>query len=143
MAPDFTSLYPKALHKKHLSAVYEFIDVYIDESGNTYVAVTKFGDKWISEQSTYPTSCAKKTCKKAVKYLFEKYFFEFIARIYQQIIDIPVGSDPVPLMIKLFFYIMTISSFEISRAFEKTLYEIYTSELKLKKENKSNSKLCF
>ena len=49
MTPDFTSLYPKALHNKHLQAVYEIIDLYVDESGNTYVAVTKFGDRWISE----------------------------------------------------------------------------------------------
>lgn len=54
-----------------------------------------------------------------------------------------MGSDPVSLMIKLFFYIMTISGFEIGRTLEKTLYEIYTSELKLKKKSKSNLNYAF
>ena len=54
-----------------------------------------------------------------------------------------MGSDPVPLMIKLFFCIMTICRFEISRTLETTLYEIYTSELKLKKKSKSNLNYAF
>lgn len=48
---------------------------------------------------TYLISFNVEAFKKAFKYLLDDSLFKFVTRIYQQIINIPVGSDPVPFIL--------------------------------------------
>ena len=87
-------------------------------------------------------SCIKKTCKKAIKYLLEKLYFEIYCKNIQthHIIDISMESPSVPFMLKFFFY--TAANILLVVKFENILQEIYTLDFKLKKKNTSTFEVC-
>ena len=125
----------------------------------------------MSELSGYPISFDKKKAfKKAVYYLLVNNFFKFGTRIYQQIIGIPVGSNPAPFMVNFFFsyyeneWIQNSikKDFEIARRFgdifhfvdnltamndgvelDKALHKIYRPKLESKKGNESPFQASF
>ena len=72
---DFLTLCTKIPHKKLSKVLYELIDSCFDGCDNTYVTVTRYGPKRISDPPRYPTWFDTRTFKKAVKYFLYNCFF--------------------------------------------------------------------
>ena len=50
--------------------MYELIKFCFDGGDSTYVTVTKYGAKWVSDTSSFPISFGKKAFEKAVNCFF-------------------------------------------------------------------------
>ena len=163
---DFSTLYTKIPHDKLLFVLNDLIDFCFQGGTNNHVAVTKFGAKWVTNPSKYTLTFDKTKMKNAVKYLMDNCYFTFGEKLFQQIIGIPMGSDPAPFMANLFLYyyeskwLKEIKKSDLHRArqfgntfrfiddlnamndggeFERSFKEIYPIELELKKEHGGSS----
>ena len=159
---DFSTLYTKIPHLKLISVLNELIDFCFQGGTNNLVAVTKSGAKWVSNCSKHILTFDKAKIKGAVKYLMENCQFTLGEKLFQQIIGIPMGSDPAPFMTNLFLYyyesrwIKELKRTNLTNArkfgntfrfiddliainddgeFEKNFPDIYPPELELKKEH--------
>ena len=159
---DFSTLYTKIPHEKLIAVLHELIDFCFQGGTKKKVAVTKFGAKWVSSNSKCELTFDKDQVKDAIKYLMENCHFTLGEKLFQQIIGIPMGSDPAPFMANLFLYyyesrwIKRLKKENLSDArkfghtyrfiddliaindggmFENNIHEIYPPELELKKEH--------
>ena len=101
---DFSTLYTKIPHDKLLYVLNNLIDFCFDGGSSDFIAITRFGAKWIDNPAQYKHVFNKQAIKDAVKFLMFNCFFTIGNKIFQQIIGIPMGSDPAPFFANLFLY---------------------------------------
>ena len=159
---DFSTLYTKIPHHKLIKVLNELVDFCFQGGCKKKIAVTKFGAKWVSNKSKCELTFDKQQIKDAIKYLMDNCQFTLGDKVFQQIIGIPMGSDPAPFMANLFLYyyesrwikklkkkdlniarkfgntfrfIDDLMAINDNGEFERNIHDIYPSELELKKEH--------
>ena len=167
---DFSTLYTKLPHDKLLNVLFKLIDFCFDGGTHKFLIFTKYGARWSNERKDYKICFDKQKMKNAVTYLLSNCNFTIGAKIFSQIIGIPMGSDPAPFFANLFLYfyerewinsvkkhdfirarrlcnifrfIDDLSVFNDDKEFEKNIKEIYPKELELTKENSNNPEASF
>ena len=167
---DFSTLYTKIPHDKLLYVLNSLVDFCFEGGMSEYVAVTDYGARWVANPSSYKFVFSKANIKLAIRYLMSNCFFTFGSQVFQQIIGIPMGSDPAPFFANLFLYyyeskwLKKIQKTDIARArrlantfrfiddlaaindggeFSRSYQEIYPPELELGQENIENSSASF
>ena len=159
---DFSTLYTKIPHHKLITVLNELVDFCFQGGTKKKIAVTKFGAKWVSKNSKCELTFDKKQIKDGIKYLMDNCQFTLGDKVFQQVIGIPMGSDPAPFMANLFLYyyesrwikelkkknlivarkfgntfrfIDDLMAINDDGEFERNIHDIYPSELELKKEH--------
>ena len=162
---DFSTLYTNIPHDKLIDVLNQLIDFCFKGWEDKHIAVTKFGAKWVTDQTKYDLVFSKKDVKNALQFLMSSCFFTLGNLLFKQVIGIPMGSDPAPFMANLFLYfyenkwLMQLKKQDLVSArkfgntfrfiddlcainddglFEKHYKEIYPRELELKKEHGGN-----
>ena len=97
---DFSTLYTKIPHDKLLFVLNNLIDFCFDGGPSDIIAVTKFGAQWVNDTKGFNLLFDKQKVKEAVKFLMSNCYFTIGNKIFQQIIGIPMGSDPAPFLCK-------------------------------------------
>ena len=159
---DFSTLYTKIPHDKLLFVLNSLVDFCFDGGTSDYIAVTNYGARWVTNPSKSKFMYNKSSIKLALRYLMSNCFFTFGQSVFQQVIGIPMGSDPAPFFANLFLYyyenrwLKNIQKTDIARArrlannfrfiddlaaindggeFSRSYLEIYPPELELSREN--------
>ena len=101
---DFSTLYTKIPHGKLLFVLNSLVDFCFKGGTSEHIAVTSNGARWVSNPDSYNFVFDKTRIKLAIRYLMSNCFFTFGSRVFQQIIGIPMGSDPAPFFANLFLY---------------------------------------
>ena len=167
---DFSTLYTKIPHDKLLSVLSTLVDFCFKGGTSEYIYVNDYGARWVSNPSTYGFVFGKSDIKLALRYLMSNCYFTFGDWVFQQIIGIPMGSDPAPFFANLFLYfyestwLRQIQKTDIARArrfsntfrfiddlstlndggeFSRSYHEIYPPELELGRENVDTSYASF
>ena len=164
---DFSTLYTKIPHDKLNDVLNKLIDFCFDGGECKFIAINKYGAKWVQNKSSCNVCFDKLTLKKAVAYLLENCYFTVGNALFRQLIGIPMGSDPAPFFANLFLYyfenefLKKLKKSDLSKArkfcntfrfvddlgalndggcFDLFWKEIYPSELELEKQNAEVSK---
>ena len=108
----------------------------------------KFGATWINDKSKFKTTFNEVSLKLAINFLLDNCFFNFGTLSFLQIMEIPVGSDPVYFVANLFLHYHENLWLYIQKAyllatcfilqmieFGKSFQDIYPTELELTKES--------
>ena len=167
---DFSTLYTKIPHNKLLHVLNNLIDFCFNGGGKSFIAVDRYSAKWVDEFDKKKFMFTKASLKKSVKYILNNCFFSFGNKIFQQVIGIPMGSDPAPFMANLFLFfyenkwVLKTKKSNLKHArmfgntfrfiddliaindgglFENNYMDIYPEELELKKENKEDRDATF
>ena len=167
---DFSTLYTKIPHDKLLYVLNNLIDFCFDGGSSKFVALTRFGASWVDNPSNYETTFNRQGVKDAVEFLMSNCFFTCGNKVFQQIIGIPMGSDPAPFFANLFLYfyeskyLRMLQRSDLRKArrfsnvfrfiddliaindwkeFEKCFKDIYPIELELGKENSGDQSATF
>ena len=168
---DFSTLYTNIAHDRLKKVLNELTDFCFDGVLGKYIVVNKFSIRWTSTKpNDNVTSFDKSSFKKAIKYILDNCFFKFGSKIFQQVIGIPMGSDPTPFMANLFLFyyedkwirktkkknlilarkfsnvfrfIDDLAALNDGGEFEKICHEIYPPELQLKRENVLSTEASF
>ena len=101
---DFSTLYTKIPHDKLLEVLNELVDFCFQGGTHQQLSVSKSGARWVSNSYRSGLRFDRKAVKDAIKYLMSNCFFTLGNKIFQQVIGIPMGSDPAPFMANLFLY---------------------------------------
>ena len=72
---DFSTLYTNIPHNKLINVLNQLIDFCFKGWEDKYIAVTKFGAKWISDVCKYDLVFSKEKIKEALKFLMNSCFF--------------------------------------------------------------------
>ena len=64
----------------------------------------KFGATWINDKSKFKTTFNEVSLKLAINFLLDNCFFNFGTLSCLQIMEIPIGSDPVHFVANLFLH---------------------------------------
>jgi len=158
---DFSTLYTKIPHDKLLEVLYSIIDFCFDGTDKKFINVTNWGASFVLKKVN-KTCFTKQKVKDAVKYLLSHCFFTVGKNVFQQIIGIPMGSDPAPFFANLFLYhyerkwLLELKKNDLVSArkfgntfrfiddlnvindggyFSQHFHEIYPQEMELSKEN--------
>ena len=167
---DFSTLYTKIPHDKLLYVLNNLIDFCFDGGPSDFIAITRFGAQWVDCPTGYKLIFDKQKVKEAVKFVMMNCYFTIGDKIFQQIIGIPMGSDPAPFFANLFLYfyeskwLRKLQRSDLRRArrfinvfrfiddlialnddkeFESCFKEIYPVELELGKENEGYQEATF
>ena len=81
------------------------IDFCFDGGESKYVTVNNYGAHWVKNIKDNVICLNKQQIKDAVAYLLICYF-TVGPKIFCQIIDIPMGSDPAPFFCKLILILL-------------------------------------
>ena len=169
---DFSTLYTKIPHDLLFEAMDKVVDLVFHRRTNQCIFVNKSAT-WSSSPTCKFVRCRsydKQKIKSAIKYLIQNCFFTVGQEVFQQIIGIPMGSDPAPFFANLFLYtyesewIKGLERSDPSRArcyanifryiddlialndkdeFLNSFHQIYPREMQLKKENLVNNSATF
>ena len=101
---DFSTLYTKIPHDKLLEVLNELVDFCFQGGTHQQLSVSKSGARWVSNSYRSGLRFDRIAVKDAIKYLMSNCFFTLGNKIFQQVIGIPMGSDPAPFMANLFLY---------------------------------------
>ena len=167
---DFSTLYTKIPHQKLISVLHSIIDFCFKGGTCEFIAITRFGARWVKDKSKYNIWFDKQKLKDAVTYLMENCYFTVGKDLFRQIIGIPMGSDPAPFFANLFLYfyernwildlkkkdqftarkfsntfrfIDDLNAINDGGEFEKHHLDIYPTELQLSRENDENNAATF
>ena len=148
----------------------KLVDFCFDGGPSKFIAVTKYEAKWVDDPSKYDLVFNKTSIKKAIEFLMNNCHFTIGNKIFQQIIGIPMGSDPAPFFANLFLYYfenkwlrnLQRSNLQKARKFSNTFRfiddliavndgleflnhfkEIYPNELVLSQENENIQEATF
>ena len=167
---DFSTLYTKTPHNKLIDVLSKLVDFFFDGGPSKFIAVTKYEAKWVDDPFKYDLVFNKTSSKKAIEFLMNNCHFTIGNKIFQQIIGIPMGSDPAPFFANLFLYYfenkwlrnLQRSNLQKARKFSNTFRfiddliavndgleflihfkEIYPNELVLSQENENIQEATF
>ena len=165
---DFSTLYTNIPHDKLIETLNSVIDFSFKGRIQEKISVNSYGiANWCKSSKHFVFDI--KSLKKAVEYLIKNCYFAIGDQVFQQIIGIPMGSDPAPFFANLFLffyewqYINNLKKENVIAArkfcytfrfiddlitinnenFEKNIRNIYPAELDLKKENQNDKNANF
>ena len=168
---DFSTLYTKIPHTKLFNELSSIINFIFKGGTSPYISINHLGiPRWTKKLSSSLSSYNKQSIISALKYLLDNCHFKFGNKLFQQVIGIPMGSDPAPYLANLFLYryestwlnktkknnyilarkfgriyrfIDDLIAINDGGEFEKCQSQIYPEELELKKENAVNTSTSF
>ena len=166
---DFSTLYTKIPHDNLLEVLDSIIDFCFEGTDKKFINVTNWSASFVKKSSN--NMCfTKQKVKNAVKYLLNHCFFKVGNNLFQQIIGIPMGSDPAPFFATLFLYhyerkwLLELKKKDLVSArkfgntfrfiddlnvvndggyFSEHFHEIYPKEMELSKENNGSVTASF
>ena len=101
---DFSTLYTTIPHDKLKSELKEIINqCFFHKNGNRYVVIGYKHTYFVRDHSDAPQKYSDADIIKMLEYLID-IFVEFGGRIFQQTIDILMGTNCAPLLADLFLY---------------------------------------
>ena len=106
---DFTTLYPKLPHNKLLMVLNSLNDFCFDGGESKFIAVNNYEACWAKNIKDNAICLNKQQIKDAIAYLLSNCYFTVGRKIFCQIIDIPIGSDPAPFLPTYSFIFMKVS----------------------------------
>ena len=101
---DFSTLYAKIPHEKLLEVMDELVDFCFQGGTHEQLSLAKYGAKWVSKNNRRGLRFTRGMVKDALEYLMGNCYFTFGAKVFRQVIGVPMGSDPAPFMANLFLY---------------------------------------
>ena len=105
---DFSTLYTTIPHDKLKSKLKEiFNQCFFYKNGNRrfqYVVIGYKDTYFVRDHSDAPQKYSDADVIKMLEYLIDNIFVELGGRIFQQTIDIPMGTNCKPLLADLFLY---------------------------------------
>ena len=158
---DFSMRYTKIPHDKLTYVLNEITDFAFKGGTRDYVTVYNSGAFWSQSKSKTGRSYSLQEIKSCLEFLKNNSFFHVGSKIFRQVIDIPMGSDPAPFFANLFLlfyesrrlksikntnygaarkfgntfrFIDDLIAINDGNEFENHYNEIYPSKLILKKE---------
>ena len=168
---DFSTLYTKIPHNKLFNELTSVIKFIFKGGSSSHIKINHLGiARWAKKLTPSASSYDKNSIITALKYILDNSQFKFGNKLFQQVIGIPMGSDPAPYLANLFLYryestwlsktrkdnyilarkfgrvfrfIDDLISINDGGEFEKCLPLIYPEELELKKENAVNTATSF
>ena len=167
---DFSTLYTKIPHDKLIFVLNSIIDFCFKGGPCKFIAITKYGAKWVEDNSNYDICFDVGKMKEAVSYVLNNCYFTVGDKVFRQIIGIPMGSDPAPFFANFFLYfyerqwLLNLKKIDLIKArkfcntfrfiddlnvlngcgeFEQHIPEIYPAELILNRENETDSEASF
>ena len=165
---DFSTLYTNIPHDKLIKTLSSVIDFAFKGRTQGKISITSYGiANWCNSSKYFVFDI--KSLKKAVEYVINNCYFAIGNQVFQQIIGIPMGSDPAPFFANLFLfyyewqYINNLKKENVVSArkfcytfrfiddlitinntnFEINIRNIYPAELELKKENQNDNNAHF
>jgi len=163
---DFSTLYTKIPHDKLKSVLNEITDFCFKGCMTSKIWIKKGVARWChtphSTANSQKNLMDRDLVKKSIAYLLDNCFFTVGNHVFQQVIGIPMGTDPAPFMANLFLYyyenkfmkglmktdkqsarkfgnvwryIDDLNAVNNDKIFENNIPNIYPPELELKKEN--------
>ena len=81
-------------HKKLLMVLNRLINFYFDGGESKYIKVKSYGARWLKNINGNVICLIKHRIKDGVAYLLCNCYFFVVLKIFCQIIDVPMGSDP-------------------------------------------------
>ena len=165
---DFSTLYTNIPHDKLIRTINSVIDFAFKGRTQEKISINSYGiANWCNSSKYFVFDI--KSLKKAVEYVIKNCYFAIGDQVFQQIIGIPMGSDPAPFFANLFLFyyewqfinnlkkVNVISArkfcytfrfiddlITINNAnFEINIRNIYPAELELKKENDDDKRATF
>ena len=166
----FSTFFTKIPHDKLLYVLNEITDFAFKGGARDYVTVYNSGAFWSRSKSKTGRSYSLQEIKSCLEFLINNSFFQVSSKIFRQVVGIPKVSDPALFFANLFlFFYESIWLKSIKNAnygvgrkfgnvfrfiddliaindgneFENPYNEIYPSELTLKKEKTSHTRLLF
>ena len=106
---DFSTLYTKLPHNELLMVLNSLIVFCFDGGESKYITVNDHGAHWVKNIKDNVICLNKQQIKDAVAYLFCNCCFTVSAKIFYQIIDIPMVSDPAPFLPIYSYILMKVS----------------------------------
>ena len=82
----------------------ELVDFCFQGGSHEQLSVAGSGAKWVSKNNRSDLRFTRDLFKDAIKYLMNSCYFTFGGKLLRQVIGIPMGSDPAPIMANLFLY---------------------------------------
>ena len=167
---DFSTLYTKIPHPKLIDALNSLTNFCFKGGLSSKIAVNNQYAQWVNDNAGNKIVFDISSVKNAIKYLLDNTFFTVGNKLFQQVIGIPMGSDPAPFFANLFLYfyeskyVKSLMKRDLSRArrfgntfrfiddlnaindggeFERCYRDIYPEEMELGKENNSNQEATF
>ena len=101
---DFPTLHTNLKHDKLRNVLLELINFCFKGGLGNYIAVTKFGTRWVDDKKNYKIVFDKTKLKLAINYLLDNCYFTIGNSTFRRVIGIPMRSDPAPFMVNLFLY---------------------------------------
>ena len=101
---DFSTLYTKLPHNKHLMVLISLIDFCFDGGENKYITVNNYEAPWVNNIKGNVICLTKQQIKDAVAYLLFNCYFTVGRKNFCQIIGIPMGFAPASFFANLFLY---------------------------------------
>ena len=166
---DFSTLYTKIPHHKLIEVLNKLIDFAFKGMSQGKISVAENGTaRWCNTSKNFVFN--KVRLKEAVTFLINNSHFQLGDNLFQQVVGIPMGSDPAPFFANLFLFYyesdwikkqskinhLSAKKFNYTFRFIDDLItindmgefnnffrDIYPSELDLKKENIDNSNASF
>ena len=101
---DFSTLYTKIPHHLLKGALEDIVDFCFSGGNSNGVYVLNGKAFWrIPKRGDYRTYTQKKV-KDVLSYVIKNAYFQINNKVFQQVIGIPMGSDPAPFIANLFLY---------------------------------------
>ena len=104
---DFSTLYTKIPHEKLLEVMNSITDFCFQGGSHELISFSlssKSHARWVANNSKAAIKFSQVLVKEALEYLMNNCFFTFGNKIFRQVVEIPMGSDPAPFMANLFLY---------------------------------------
>ena len=166
---DFSTLYTKIPHPKLIDVLNKLIDFAFKGMPHGKISISDNGlARWCHTSKNFVFN--KVRLKESVRFLINNSYFQLGECLFQQVIGIPMGSDPAPFFANLFLFYFesewmerqTKNNFTSAKKFnfmfrfiddliaindmgefDQFYQEIYPSELELKKETICDKKASF
>ena len=105
---NFSTLYTTIPHQKLKSRLATIIrNSFIHKNGNRrykYLVLGREGPYFVREHSDSKSKYTKEDIIRMLEFLVDNIFVVFAGKVFQQIIDIPMGTNCAPLLADIFLY---------------------------------------
>ena len=101
---DFSTLYTKIPHGTLLYVLNEITVFTFKGKTRKYVTVYSSRAYWLQSKSNPGRSCSFQEIKSCLKFLLNNSYLQVGSKIFSQVIDVLLGSDPALLFANIFCY---------------------------------------
>ena len=101
---DFSTLYTKIPHHLLKGALEEIVDFCFEGGNSDGIYIENGKAFWRKPKRGEYRTYTKVDIKKVLKFVMNNAYFQVNNQVFQQVIGIPMGSDPAPFIANLFLY---------------------------------------